>query len=99
MSEDIISYERSLGRLEGRVGAMERELRDDRAANKLVFDEMKATLADIQKTLHDSALVDASRTGHFKGGWAVLSAIGAALASLIGLAAVGLKALFTSPPS
>jgi len=93
-ADDTISSERAFGRLEGRVSAIERELRDDRAANKQFFDEMRADLADIKKTLHESAIADANRTGLVKGGWAVVVTVASALIAIGGLAITGLKSLF-----
>lgn len=95
MTDEHISRDREIGRLEGRVGAIERELREDREANKAFYQEVRLALAEIKQTLHESALEDATRHGRFKGGWAVLSAIGAALVAIGGLAINGLKALFS----
>jgi hypothetical protein len=94
MSDEFVSGERAFGRLEGRVSAIERELRDDREANKKFFDEMRTDLADIKKTLHESALADANRTGLVKGGWAVAVAVATSLIAIGGLAITGLKSLF-----
>jgi hypothetical protein len=87
---------RDLGRLEGRIGALESQLAEHRTGMTMALadmrSDMKASMAEL-KTAVDAInthitkddLTDAHRVGAVRGAWAVIALVSASLVTLGGL--------------
>lgn len=93
---DEAQIHRDLGRLEGRIGALEGRVAESDRRNEAAFAALQESLDAINQKLTESALVDASRVGNFKGAWWVLSALLAASSTIGGIIAWLLKS--AAPP-
>lgn len=82
---------RDLGRLEGRIGALESRVAESDRRSEAAFAALQEGLDAINKKLAEAALVDAGRVGNFKGAWWVLSALLAASSTIGGVIAWLLK--------
>ena len=88
---DPAQIHRDLGRLEGQINALEKRVSDSDRRNEAAFTALQESLDAINQKLTESALVDASRVGNFKGAWWVLSALLAASSTIGGVIAWLLK--------
>lgn len=93
---DEAQIHRDLGRLEGRIGALEGRVAESDRRNEAAFESLQAGLDAINQKLTESALVDASRVGNFKGAWWVLGALLSAASAIGGVLAWALKT-YTNP--
>jgi len=72
---DEAQIHRDLGRLEGRIGALESRVAESDRRNEAAFAELQKGLDGINEKLSEAALVDASRVGNVKGAWWIISAL------------------------
>jgi len=82
---DEAQIHRDLGRLEGRIGALESRVAESDHRNEAAFAELQKGLDGINEKLSEAALVDASRVGNFKGAWWIISLL-LSIPGLIGAA-------------
>lgn len=89
---DNTDLPRDLGRLEGRITALESRVAEGDRRNEAAFDELKHTLGEIKTQLSSAALIDASRVGNIKGAWWILTALLSVAGTIGGIVAWLLKA-------
>jgi len=82
---DEAQIHRDLGRLEGQITALRDRVGDLERRNEAAFAELQKSLDAINQKLAESALVDASRVGNFKGAWWIISLL-LSIPGLIGAA-------------
>lgn len=89
---------RDMGRLEGRIGALESQLAEHRTGMTMALadmrNDMKAAMADLKASVDEinahiqsDSITDATRVGAVKGAWWVIGLVSASLITLGGLAA------------
>lgn len=95
---------RDIGRLEGRISALEHQLSEHRTGMTMALadmrNDMKAAMADLKSAVDEinahiqaDNITDAQRVGAAKGAWWVIGLVAASLVTLGGLAASILRAV------
>lgn len=88
---------RDIGRLEGRISALEHQLSEHRTGMTMALadmrNDMKAAMAELKVSVDEinahiqkDDIVDAQRVGAVKGAWLVIGLVSASLMTLGGLA-------------
>lgn len=82
---------RDLGRLEGRITALESRVADSDRRNEAAFAALQTSLDAIDEKLTNAAVLDAGRVGNIKGAYWVLGALLSAAGAIGGVIAWLLK--------
>ena len=92
MPEHSTELHRDLGRLEGRITALEGRVAESDRRNEAAFGSLQEGIDQINERLTQSALIDASRVGNVKGAWWIITA----LLSVAGTIGAGVTWMFKS---
>lgn len=87
---------RDLGRLEGRITALESRVAESDHRNEAAFESLQEGIDRINARLSEAALIDAGRVGNIKGAWWVLAAMLSAAGTIGGAMTWAIKS-FTAP--